>query len=166
MRRLVVVPLVFALLAGAALAAARVTVSVRSTPLGRVLAAANGHTLYVYKADTGKTSNCYGVCASFWPPLLATGAPIAGAGVQRGLLGTTKRKDGRLQITYAGRPLYVFSHDTKAGQTNGEDFQHSWWAVSPTGARVKPKASPGATYTPAPAPTTTQTITTDPGYGP
>jgi hypothetical protein len=55
------------------------------------------------------------------------------------MLGTTRRADGRLQVTYNHHPLYRFLKDTKKGQTNGEQlnaFGGVWYAVSPAGARV------------------------------
>ena len=90
-------------------AAARLTV--RSTEYGKALFGPSGRVLYVFGADRGSTSHCYGVCATAWPPLLTKSAPIAGPGIQAKLLGTTKRKNGTLQVTYKGHPLYYYSED-------------------------------------------------------
>ena len=129
-------------LAAAAVAATRTsTVSLRTTAVGKVLVAANGHTLYLFTADRGKKSTCYGQCAGYWPPLFAA-KPTIGAGLKASLLGTTKRKDGKLQVTYAGHPLYFFAQDKKAGQVNGQGFVHfggSWWVVSAAGTRITSK---------------------------
>jgi predicted lipoprotein with Yx(FWY)xxD motif len=117
------------------------TISLRTTPVGKVLVAANGRTLDLFTADKGKTSTCYGQCAGYWPPLFA-GTPTAGAGLKASMLGTTKRRDGKLQVTYAGHPLYFFAQDKKAGQINGQGFVHfggSWWVVSATGTSIKSK---------------------------
>jgi predicted lipoprotein with Yx(FWY)xxD motif len=117
------------------------TVSLRTTAVGKVLVAANGHTLYLFTADKGKKSTCYGQCAGYWPPLFAT-KPTVGAGLKAPLLGTTKRKDGKLQVTYAGHPLYFFAQDKKAGQVNGQGFVHfggSWWVVSAAGTKITSK---------------------------
>jgi predicted lipoprotein with Yx(FWY)xxD motif len=117
------------------------TVSLRTTAVGKVLVAANGHTLYLFTADKGKKSTCYGQCAGYWPPLFAT-KPTVGAGLKAPLVGTTKRKDGKLQVTYAGHPLYFFAQDKKAGQVNGQGFVHfggSWWVVSAAGTRITSK---------------------------
>jgi predicted lipoprotein with Yx(FWY)xxD motif len=117
------------------------TVALRTTSVGKVLVAANGRTLYLFTADKGKTSTCYGKCASFWPPLIAT-KPSAGAGAKASLLGTTKRKDGKLQVTYAGHPLYFFAKDKKAGDVNGQAFVHfggAWWVVSAAGQKITAK---------------------------
>src|SRR5215510_1482036 len=76
-------------------AAARL--SVRSSEYGKTLFGPSGKVVYVFGADRGSTSRCYGVCATAWPPLLTSATPLAGAGVEAKLLGTTKRKDGTLQ---------------------------------------------------------------------
>lgn len=138
---------------------ARATVQIRATSLGKTLADARGRTLYLFTADKGKASACTSsACLAAWPPLTTTGAPIAGSGAKASLLGTTRRKDGRLQVTYAGHPLYFFVGDKKAGQTAGENIDHfggEWYAVSAAGKKVEPKA--GATTT---TPTTTTPTTT------
>jgi predicted lipoprotein with Yx(FWY)xxD motif len=136
-----------ALMAAAVLAAAAFaakgtsTISLRTTAVGKVLVAANGRTLYLFTADKGKKSTCYGQCAGFWPPLFAA-KPTVGAGLKTSKLGTTKRRDGKLQVTYAGHPLYFFAQDKKAGQVNGQGFVHfggTWWVVSAAGVSIKSK---------------------------
>jgi len=80
-------------------------------------------------------SRCYGVCAKAWPPLLTTAAPLAGPGVEARLLGTTKRKNGTLQVTYNGHPLYYYEAD-KVGKIM---CQHAnmhgglWLIIKPNG---------------------------------
>ena len=114
-------------------AAARLTV--RSTEYGKALFGPSGKVLYVFGADRGSTSHCYGVCAKAWPPLLTKGRPIAGPGVHANLLGTTKRKNGRLQVTYNRHPLYYYSAD-KVGKVM---CQHAnmhgglWLIIKPNG---------------------------------
>jgi predicted lipoprotein with Yx(FWY)xxD motif len=120
-------------------------VMLRSTPLGNVLVDPRGRTLYLFEADTNAKSACYGQCAAAWPPFLTSGAPVAGGLAKKGLLQTVKRKDGALQVVYAGHPLYLFSGDTRAGQTKGEGIEHfggSWFAVSAAGKAVEPASSP------------------------
>jgi predicted lipoprotein with Yx(FWY)xxD motif len=144
--------------ASASAASPRAKVLVRVTSVGGVLADARGHTLYSYGADKGRTPTCYGACAGLWPPFLTSAKPLAGVGANLNLLGTTKRKDGKLQVTYAGHPLYFFSGDAKAAQIKGQGYQSSWWALAASGAKVKRTAT---TSTTPPPPTTTTT----PGYG-
>jgi len=111
------------------------TVSLRKTQAGKVLVGANGRTLYLFTADKAGKSACYGKCASVWPPLIAA-RPTVGAGLTASMLGTTKRVDGKLQVTYAGHPLYFFAKDKKAGDVHGEGIVHfggTWWVVSSGG---------------------------------
>jgi len=117
------------------------SISLRTTTVGKVIVAANGRTLYLFTADKDKKSACYGQCASYWPPLLAQ-KPTAGAGLKASLLGTTKRRGGKLQVTYDGHPLYFFAEDKKAGDLNGQGFVHfggAWWVVSAAGKKVTVK---------------------------
>ena len=114
-------------------------VAVASSGLGRVLVDGRGRTLYLFEKDKQGKSACAGKCAGFWPPLIAAGKPLATAGAKASLLGTTKRADGRLQVTYNHHPLYTFVKDTSKGQTNGEAvnaFGNAWYAVSAAGAKV------------------------------
>lgn len=90
-------------------------VTLGSTDLGRILVDARGRTLYLYTPDSKGTSTCYGQCAALWPPLLAPKGTRAAHGLESKLLGTTKMKDGKLQVTYAGHPLYFFAQDGSAG---------------------------------------------------
>ena len=109
--------------------------SVHSTEYGKALFGPSGKVVYVFGADHGSTSRCYGVCAAAWPPLLTTAAPLAGPGVETKLLGTTKRKNGTLQVTYNGHPLYYYSAD-KVGKVM---CQHAnmhgglWLIIKPDG---------------------------------
>ena len=115
-------------------------VAVAGTGLGKVLVDGRGRTLYLFAKDRRGKSSCTGKCAGFWPPLIAAGKPRAAAGAKASLLGTTKRADGRLQVTYNHHPLYTFVKDTKRGQTNGEEldaFGAEWYAVSAAGAKVE-----------------------------
>jgi predicted lipoprotein with Yx(FWY)xxD motif len=114
-------------------------VNVARSHLGRILVDSKGITLYDFPPDKGTMSVCYGACAALWPPLITHGKPVAGAGVRASLLGTTKRKDGKLQVTYGGHPLYYFVTDRKPGQTTGQglnQFGGPWWVVSPAGKEI------------------------------
>jgi predicted lipoprotein with Yx(FWY)xxD motif len=117
------------------------TVALKTTAVGKVLVGANGRTLYLFTADKGAKSVCYGQCATYWPPLIA-GKPTAAAGLKASMLGTTKRKNGKLQVTYNGHPLYYFLPDKKAGDIKGQGYVHfggSWWVVSAAGAKITTK---------------------------
>jgi predicted lipoprotein with Yx(FWY)xxD motif len=89
--------------------------SVRGSDYGNVLFGPDGRAVYMYAPDRRSKSTCYGTCARSWHPLLTTGAPVAGPGVKANLLGTTTRKDGSVQVTYNGHPLYF---DTMTGESN------------------------------------------------
>jgi predicted lipoprotein with Yx(FWY)xxD motif len=122
-------------------------VAVVTTGLGRILVDGRGRTLYLFEKDKRGKSACSGQCATYWPPLIASGKPLAAAGVKASLLGTTKRADGRLQVTYNRHPLYTYVQDTRKGQTNGEEvdaFGAEWYAISPAGTKVEKKAASSA----------------------
>jgi predicted lipoprotein with Yx(FWY)xxD motif len=129
-------------LATAALAAtSKPTVALHKTAVGKVLVAANGRTVYLFTADKGKTSACYGQCAAVWPPVIAA-KPTAGAGLSASKLSTTKRKGGQLQVTYGGHPLYYFAPDKRAGDVKGQGIVHfggAWWVVSAAGVKITSK---------------------------
>ena len=119
---------------------AGVKVGVASSRLGRIIVDGRGRTLYLFVKDKRGKSACAGQCADFWPPLIASGRPVATGGAKASLLGTTKRADGRLQVTYNHHPLYTFVKDTRKGQTNGEEidaFGAEWYALSPAGTKVE-----------------------------
>lgn len=115
-------------------------ISAANTRLGKILVGPNGRTIYLFLADSGTTSNCNSAgCVQAWPPVLTTGIPQAGAGVNASLLGTTKRRDGTTEVTYAGHPLYYFVSDTKAGDVSGQGinaFGAPWYVVSPSGKAI------------------------------
>jgi predicted lipoprotein with Yx(FWY)xxD motif len=104
--------------------------------LGMVLVDSNGMTLYDFHKDKGTTSSCYGPCAEGWPPMLTEGEPTVGNGAMASKLGTTERKDGTMQVTYDGHPLYTFVEDKKPGEANGNDisaFGGQWYALKGNG---------------------------------
>jgi predicted lipoprotein with Yx(FWY)xxD motif len=135
--------LILAGVAGAS-KASRPSVGVAQSKLGRILVDGRGRSLYLFEKDRNGKSSCNGACVAYWPPLIAAGKPLAKPGVKASLLGRTKRKDGRWQVTYKRHPLYTFVGDTKKGQTNGEgltDFGGSWDLVSPAGAKIEKNGS-------------------------
>jgi predicted lipoprotein with Yx(FWY)xxD motif len=120
-------------------------IKLRSTHLGRILVDSSGRTLYMFGKDTNGRSHCSGACASNWPPLTTAGHPRSGSGVSRHLLGTTRRRGGARQVTYAGHPLYRFAGDSRPGQTLGQGqnaFGARWYALTSSGARAHPGPKP------------------------
>jgi predicted lipoprotein with Yx(FWY)xxD motif len=110
--------------------------------LGQILVDDKGMTLYLFVADTGTASTCYTTCATIWPPVLTTGAPQPRTGAQASLLGTATRTDGKVEVTYAGHPLYYFVQDKAAGDITGQGingFGGLWWVLSPAGAAITTK---------------------------
>jgi predicted lipoprotein with Yx(FWY)xxD motif len=104
--------------------------------LGTVLVDSQGLTLYDFHKDKGSTSSCYDACAAAWPPLLTEGNPQAQGPADRSMLGTTKRKEGTVQVTYNGWPLYTYAGDQSPGEANGNDidqFGAEWYALQPNG---------------------------------
>jgi len=112
----------------------------RSSSYGKVLFDGNDRALYHFTRDPGGRSRCYGDCAEAWPPFLTDGEPRAGRGTRDGLLGTIRRRSGKRQVTYNGRPLYYYIADRKPGQILCQDvreFGGSWYVVSARGAAVR-----------------------------
>lgn len=116
------------------------TIAVGSTRLGQVLVDGAGRTVYLFVADSGTSSTCNSAaCVQYWPPVLTTGNPQAGSGLNASLLGTTNRQDGTTEVTYAGHPLYYFVSDKKAGDVGGQGvnaFGGPWYVVSPSGMQI------------------------------
>jgi predicted lipoprotein with Yx(FWY)xxD motif len=122
------------------------TVGVENSNLGKILDNSQGRTLYLFQADTGTTSNCSGACATEWPPLTSTN-PTVGKGASASMIGTTKRSDGKTQVTYNGHPLYTFAGDSAPGDTSGQGvnaFGGLWYALSPTGQQVAGTSNTGS----------------------
>ncbi len=91
--------------------------------------------IYLFDKEKTKKSKCYGACAKAWPPVLTKGKPTAGGKVKRSRLGTTKRRNGTRQVTYAGHPLYYYAHEGR-GQVlchNVSQFGGLWLVVKPSG---------------------------------
>jgi predicted lipoprotein with Yx(FWY)xxD motif len=109
-------------------------------PYGSYLTDGEGMSLYLFLKDSGGKSTCYNQCAEEWPPALTNSKQVnGGSGVQSSMLGTVKRKDGSLQITYNGHPLYYYNDDKKAGDVKGQDekgFGAEWYLVKPSGKKM------------------------------
>jgi predicted lipoprotein with Yx(FWY)xxD motif len=149
----------------AATAASHGTVnSVASAKYGSLLATANGRTLYHMTSEKRGKIVCTGACTSFWPPLVikAGAKPTAGSGIKQSKLGTVKRPDGSIQVTYNGYALYRYANDKKRGDVKGQGVEHIWFAVTAAGTLAK--AGGGSTTTTTPS-TTNDTTTSGYGYG-
>jgi predicted lipoprotein with Yx(FWY)xxD motif len=134
---------VVALLAGpdraASTSPASATLAVRGSQYGPMLFDGSNRALYAFTRDPRGRSACYGACATAWPPYIVSGKLRPGKGTTRSLVGTTRRRDGRRQLTYAGRPLYYYVHDP-VGQVlcqNVFEFGGLWLVVRGTGKLVR-----------------------------
>jgi len=124
---------------GQAASAATVSLRAISGIPHKALVGSAGRALYLFEADKNGTSACSGKCAAAWPPDTVTGTPQAGSGVNQALLGTIKRPDGTLQVTYNGHPLYYFTGDSGAGAAHGQGskaFGAGWYVVSASGSKI------------------------------
>jgi len=118
---------------------AAATIEVASSSLGDILADADGNTLYMFVPDQEEDGEptCYDDCAEAWPAFEATAELTAGEGLDQSLLGTAERTDGTTQVTYNELPLYYFSGDEAAGDTNGQGLMDVWYVMSPEGDPVQ-----------------------------
>ena len=96
-----------------------------------ILTNAQGLTLYYRTSDSPPSTVCSGGCASAWPPLLApsSGTPTSATSLP-GNLTVVVDANGN-QVEYNGHPLYTFSSDSAAGQTNGEGVGGVWHVATP-----------------------------------
>jgi predicted lipoprotein with Yx(FWY)xxD motif len=108
--------------------------------LGTILVDGEGKTVYLFERDARTSSTCSGACAQAWPPVTTDGAPKAGDGALASKLGTTRRDDGSVQVTYAGHPLYYFQGDAAPGDAKGQGvdgFGAEWYVLAASGAKVE-----------------------------
>lgn len=128
---------------------AGVTLASEQSPAGRILATPGGRTLYDFTPDTPASSACVsGLCARLWPPLLTTGRPTVGKGLEQSLVGTIRRPDGSLQVTYAGHPLYSWIGDSRPGMVTGQALLNQggyWYVLSTDGHEIKTTFSVAST---------------------
>jgi predicted lipoprotein with Yx(FWY)xxD motif len=145
MKTLITAMIVAALVAGTAAggtaSTASKTLTAGKSRYGRVLFDGKGRALYAFTRDRrGGPSRCYGDCARAWPVYFNSGRLTAARGVKASLLGTVRRKDSRLQVTYNGWPLYYYVGDTRPGRIscqNVTEFGGTWLVVSPSGRLVR-----------------------------
>ncbi len=113
------------------------TVTTGDSQFGEMLFDSKRQAIYIFENDPKGKTVCYGDCAEAWPPVFTKGRPVAGKGVDASLLGTIKRRDGKLQVTYADQPLYYYAHEA-AGQVRCHNVNLNgglWWVVGPDGKR-------------------------------
>jgi predicted lipoprotein with Yx(FWY)xxD motif len=98
-----------------------------------------GRALYLYTTDTQNsgTSACTAECLTQWQPVIVTGTPQAGNGVNASLLGTVNREDGTLQASYNGWPLYTYTGDMAPGTIKGQGMESAWFLVSGAGNSIQ-----------------------------
>jgi predicted lipoprotein with Yx(FWY)xxD motif len=109
------------------------------TPYGRALFDGTGRVLYLFDADRGGTSTCYGACATAWPPYLVEQSPIAAPELDQGLVSTASRSDGSRQVTYNRHPLYYYVGDANPGQVKCQgavEYGGGWFVVDGRGNAV------------------------------
>ena len=116
---------------------------VSNTRFGKILVDEQGRALYLFAADKTSDSTCYEACATAWPPMLTDKGATTGAmqGVNASLAGTTARKDGTVQVTYNGHPLYYYDGD-KPGEVKCQgvvNFGGAWYVVDPNGSAITRK---------------------------
>jgi predicted lipoprotein with Yx(FWY)xxD motif len=113
------------------------TITVGDSEFGSMLFGSNKQAIYVFENDRAGKTVCYGECAAAWPPVFTEGKPRAGQGVKASLLGTVERRDGKLQVTYAGKPLYFYAHEGPGEvRCHNVDLNGGlWWVLGPDGKR-------------------------------
>jgi predicted lipoprotein with Yx(FWY)xxD motif len=110
---------------------------VAESEFGEMLFDAKQQAIYIFENDRADQTVCYDECARAWPPVFTDTKPVAGKGVDASPLGTVKRRDGRLQVTYAGKPLYFYAHE-EPGEVRCHNVNLNgglWWVVGPDGER-------------------------------
>ena len=110
-------------------------VIVEDSDFGPMLYAEDGQAIYLFDLESTSAPRCYDECAEAWPPVLTEDDPLAGQGVDAGLIGTTRRTDGGIQLTYAGHPLYFYAHEDpwQVLCHDFTDFGGTWYVVQPDG---------------------------------
>jgi predicted lipoprotein with Yx(FWY)xxD motif len=116
-------------------------VKTASSSLGTILVNSQGMTLYHLSGEQGGKFICTGsACLGVWHPLIAPSSATPSGAVSS--LGTVKRPEGTLQVTYKGTPLYTFAQDKQTGETNGQGIKDvGTWTVVTTGAASSPASS-------------------------
>jgi predicted lipoprotein with Yx(FWY)xxD motif len=116
-------------------------VKTASNSLGTILVNSQGMTLYHLSGEVnGKFICTSSACLGVWHPLIASSSGTPSGEVSS--LGTVKRPEGTMQVTYNGTPLYTFAQDKQAGETNGQGIKDvGTWSAATTSASSTPAAS-------------------------
>ena len=150
MKKLLVLLVVAALLSAAGASGApterdaaggpSLALKIRSTRYGKVLFDGRDRVLYGFTRDRrGGPGTCYGACAAAWPVYFSKGTVKATSGVKQSLIGKVRRRDGRFQVTYNGRPLYFYAHEgpREVRCQNVSEFGGLWLVMKPNGRLVR-----------------------------
>jgi predicted lipoprotein with Yx(FWY)xxD motif len=121
----------------APVAAASPIVGVADNALGSIVVDSKGRTLYAFTKDIDGTSTCVDGCAKAWPAAVVTGDIAVGPGLDKGQFSTVARADGSKQLKLGKWPLYYFSGDTAAGETNGQGSGGSWFVIGKDAKLIK-----------------------------
>ncbi|MEV7396409.1 hypothetical protein [Aeromicrobium sp. NPDC092404] len=111
---------------------------VADSEFGPMLFDSREQAIYLFDLEETEAPKCYGECAKAWPPVLTEGEPLAGDGVDASLLGTFRRAEGTMQVTYGGHPLYYYAHEGPGEVECHDVFLNggNWYVVQPDGSRA------------------------------
>lgn len=151
---------------------ASVTNQSGSTKTESIVTNSKGRAVYTLSGDTTTHPKCTKAngCFGFWPPVTVSSAKnLSKAAGVNGKLGTFKR-NGVIQVTLGGHPLYTFANDHKKANATGEaihGFGGIWHVVKGPGGSSSSSSSSGSTTTmstPTPTMSTPTTTSPYPGY--
>jgi predicted lipoprotein with Yx(FWY)xxD motif len=111
---------------------------VTNSKLGQpIIVNSAGQTVYMYVPDgAATTSKVPAALAALWPPVVVSGAVIAGSGLTATKLASDRQKNGATQVAYNGHLLYTFSNDKAPGAASGQGLGNVWYVLTPAGAKA------------------------------
>jgi predicted lipoprotein with Yx(FWY)xxD motif len=116
------------------------TLTLQRSPVGPILATGGGDTLYDFAPDTPTHSACLNDgCVFQWPPLIKSGPIRLGRGLHASLVGTLRRPDGSIQVSYGGHPLYAYNLDVTPGMVTGQAIDQDgglWFVINADGKQM------------------------------
>ena len=115
-----------------------------STPIGTVLVAPSGRTVYELVGDSAAKQTCTGGCLAIWPPVQAHGS----------------------QMIIGGHPVFTFVGDRSAGQTKGQNVTDQWGRWLALDASGTPISSHAAARSKAPSRSSAKKSKAPGGAGP